>query len=649
MEERHDLSRPARAGLTVNRRTLLGTAGAAALGAAAPGFAAAKGRAPALPATAVDSSRLPLVGGDEFPIGIWWPPPPFQTTSERYQELADAGFTFIITGNYLFADVHIQRHALRLADEVGLKVLADDDTMRWITHEFEVSDDGGDFTLTSAEATAKIRTVLNQYQPSSFWHLQDGHLLHDGGTGAGSIGLSRTGADWADYAFAFDVAPRQTGGGGTFAQSGWAFRATDERNAYVWMLSNFEYTDDGAPGYLAKALFVDGSPVWVRPVPLDFPVTADTWYHVETTLSGDTITTSIDGQVVDVTTDSTHQHGKVGFREAGTTSSLYDNVVVTAPDGANLLADDFSAGLELWDPPRAGGYASFAGLDHYDEPAPAKFQTLARTVQINRELSPETLPYINLFPTTDPNYVRQFVDIVKPAVISFDRYPLLIDGDDPNFFLNWKIIRTEGLRADLPTWCFIQTLAYSGHREPTAAELLWQVNISLAYGAKGIQYFTYWTPDPARGEGFGPALITTDGQRTERYDASKDINTTWLSRVGKQLKPLVSEWVTHANDSPLPAGASEFTPDEYVRSVDGGPVVLGLFRTREASNQRWLLVANRAHSQSTSVRLRTNQPAVTEVARFDPATETYVAEAGARVSVDLEPGAAVLLRLGRRD
>src|SRR5690606_10669868 len=270
MQEHPAHSRPARAGLPVNRRTLLGTAGAAALSAAAPGFASAKGQAAApRPAISVDPSRLPLIGDAEFPIGLWWPPPPFQTTQERYQEIADAGFTFIITGNYLFADAHIQRYAMQMAEAAGIKVVADDDTMRWITHEFEVDDDGGQFTLTSAEARSKISAVLNQY-----------------------------------------------------------------------------------------------------------------------------------------------------------------------------------------------GSSSFVGIDHYDEPAPDKFATLAQTVQINRELSPETLPYINLFPTTDPAYVRQFVDVVKPSLISFDRYPLLLDGDDADFFLNWKIIRDEGLRADLPTWCFIQTLAY---------------------------------------------------------------------------------------------------------------------------------------------------------------------------------------------
>ncbi|WP_020573962.1 hypothetical protein [Actinopolymorpha alba] len=655
------------AAIRPNRRSILAAMGTGAIAAAtgpvvsAPPAAASVRPASAspvaagVPATAVPPaaeviSELPLVGGEEFPIGLWWPPPPFETTLERYQEIKDAGFTYTHSNNYLFADAHIQRYALSIAEQVGLQLVVDDPTIRWLRSDFDITSAGGDFTLTPAQASTKTRQVLDLYRPRSYWSIQDGRLLQNGGTSAGSIGLSREGGDWSDYAFAFDVAPRQTGGGGSYAQSGWAFRAKDQQNAYVWLLSNFRYTSQGAPGYLAKALFVNGNPVWVRPVPLDFAVTAGTSYHVELTVSGDTFTTSINGQLVDTTTDSTYRKGRVGFREAGTTSSLYDNVKVTAPDGTILLADDFSGDLGKWNAPSAGGYRSFVGIDVYDEPSANKFETLGQLVEIIRALDPKALPYINLFPTTDPNYVRQFVDIVKPVLISFDRYPLLTNGrDDANYFLNWKIVRDAGLAANLPTWIFIQTLSYANHREPTASEILWQINVSLAYGAKGIQYFTYWTPDPARGEGFGPALITVDGERTVRYDSAKEINNGWLAPVGRELKPLVSESVTHANESPLPAGAAGWTADEYVRAVQGDPLILGRFRdTDPSAGTRWLLLANRAHFKRCKGLVDLNASTVREVARFDPASQSYAPQKGPRLSVDLEPGAAVLYRLRTR-
>ena len=295
-----------------------------------------------------------------------------------------------------------------------------------------------------------------------------------------------------------------------------------------------------------------------------------------------------------------------------------------------------------------GPFSSLAGFNLYDEPGPGWFGSLAKAVAISRELAPGLLPYINLFPSDDPAYYRGFVDVVKPSLISFDRYPLLSEGrEDANYFHNWAIIRDAALHGDIPSWVFIQTLAYDNHREPTAAELLWQVNISLAYGAKGIQYFTYWTPEAARGEGFGPALITVDGRRTPRYAAARQINTTWLHQAGRELKPLVSESVAHANEIPLPNGAVGFTPTNLVTGVSGSPVVIGTFHSRDTtSTDRWLLVANRSHHERARAVVTPNQQTVASVGVFQAASQSYMDRPVAPIPVDLAPGAATLVKLG---
>ncbi len=220
----------------------------------------------------------------------------------------------------------------------------------------------------------------------------------------------------------------------------------------------------------------------------------------------------------------------------------------------------------------------------------------------------------------------------------------MASGEDTGYFDNWARFRLAGLAHNLPTWTYIQTLAYNGHRSPTAADLLWQVNVSLAYGAKGIQYFTYWTPDPARGEGFGPALITLDGHRTERYTAAKKINTQWLQPVGQQLKPLVSESVQHANESPLPTNAAGFVADDYVSAVSGSAVILGRFSESDSSRKH-LLVANRSVSDAAATVVHTGS-AVTGVQLFDPRHNRWLTYANPQqLAVALQPGEAQLFRL----
>lgn len=449
----------------VDRRTLLQSAGLGAgamvtSGLLGGGSAAA---APSRRTTAAPAAGLPLIGGPEFPIGLFWPPPPFETTLERYEEIADAGFTFLITGNYLF-DQFIGRHALGFAEQVGLKVLvANDPRVFPAGHHLTITDDRSvPSSLTTADAATWVRAAIDEYD----------------------------------------------------------------------------------------------------------------------------------------------------------------------------------------------GYESFAGFNVFDEPAQERFPTVGALTDVVRQVGPGLLPYSNLWPGNGPSYaefVRSYVETVRPALVSFDRYPILTDGVDINYFDTWVIIRDAALRSGLPSWAYVQSVGYNGHRIPDASELAWQVNVSLAYGCKGIQYFTYWTPDPARGEGFTRALMTVDGKRTPLYGAARQLNRRWLRPVGRQLKPLVSESVQHANDDPLPPSTTPFTPGDHLTEATGGAVVLGLFRAEPDDGTRWLLVANRNPNNPTSVRIGTNQATVGSVARFDPARERYVGVGDpAAFDVDLDAGAAGLYRLAAR-
>ncbi|MQY13390.1 hypothetical protein SRB5_35380 [Streptomyces sp. RB5] len=449
--------------LDVSRRGLIGAAAATAAATALPWATAAPASAAAPADTAIPSpADLPLTGGPDFPVGTFWPPHPFASTPERYAEVREAGFDFIISGNYA-GDGNIFQHQLRIAADTGLKMLISDDIqVRNMSRWFSISDNPADsLSVTPAEADALYKRAADAYGP----------------------------------------------------------------------------------------------------------------------------------------------------------------------------------------------YASLAGFNFYDEPGAGWFPSLARALQIARARTPGLLPYVNLFPSTDANYYQSFVDVVKPSLVSFDRYPLLSGGrEDADYFRNWAAVRKAALSADLPAWVFIQTLLYDNHRTPTAAELLWQINISLAYGAKGIQYFTYWTPEAARGEGFGPALITVEGERTERWYAARDINTAWLHPVGRELKPLLPETVTHANEPTLPAGAVGFTPGGGLVGITGQPVVLGTFTSRDtAVADRWVLVANRWHNAAARATLTVDPVTVAAVDVFDPARGAFRATTDHRyVDVGLAPGEAVLLKLRAR-
>lgn len=292
-------------------------------------------------------------------------------------------------------------------------------------------------------------------------------------------------------------------------------------------------------------------------------------------------------------------------------------------------------------------HPSFAGFRLTDEPGPAEFPRYATGSAALRAAAPNLLLNINLLPDFGNwrDYIHEFASTVKPHMLSYDRYPLNNDGSNfAGYCAEWQEFRAAGLGAGVPTWIYILSVPHLHYRTPSAADLAWQVNVSLAYGCKGIQYFTYWSPEPP--PAYGPALIDYEGNRTPLYDAAKTLNTTWLAPVGAQLKPLVSERVVHANGS-RPGATQPFTPDTFLTSTSGNPVVLGTFRSKDRKPlTRWLLVANWSHTAAAQATLNVNTATVKSISRFDPATRTYTAQpSSTAITVSLAPGAAALYRL----
>jgi len=306
-----------------------------------------------------------------------------------------------------------------------------------------------------------------------------------------------------------------------------------------------------------------------------------------------------------------------------------------------------------------GGYPALVGLNLYDEPSRVLFGTVRYAREVLQGLAAQQLPYVNIWPSyaslsalgtsSYEEYLRLYLSEVKPPLLCFDHYPLLSGTQiTSSYFYNWAVIRRYALQAGIPSWVFIQSAEFGGsgtgisyRRRPNEAEIRWQINVSLAYGAKGIQYFTYWTPAAT---GFVESLVTREGVLTPLYDYAKRAND-YLKVVGKVLLPLTSESVVHANENPLPKGAKAFKADGYIKSVSGSAVILGRFRDPAGGTERYLLVTNRSFANAAQTRL-TLSDSVSEVLQLDSQTGTFapVTQQGS-ILLSIAPGGARLYLL----
>ena len=182
-----------------------------------------------------------------------------------------------------------------------------------------------------------------------------------------------------------------------------------------------------------------------------------------------------------------------------------------------------------------------------DEPGMKDFAKIGAHKTAYEERLPGKLHYVNLLPNfasqaqfyhgaaggaysgetiTYENYVETFIATVKPQVLSYDNYPFRIgQGLRPRWLRNLEYMAGAASDAEIDLWVFIQSIGVPGtYRDPNYADIRWQVFTSLAYGARGIQYFCYWTPGDSSDESFTNGMVDKAGSKTGLYTYVKNIN-----------------------------------------------------------------------------------------------------------------------------
>jgi alpha-L-rhamnosidase len=195
--------------------------------------------------------------------------------------------------------------------------------------------------------TTQLDQVPRDSLPTS-WSITDGSLDANGG----NIGVLRNGASWTDYTDAFqtEILSRQ---------AGWVVRAAaDGSSGYLFILdADNDPSNGGGPTDTLQELHYDnGNYQSIADVPLGVDLAPNTWHAVSTTLSGPTITVSLDGR--QVSTVNTSQlpsgipaltSGTVGFREYPGERARFRNLSVTSASGSSLYSNSLAAASALGD------------------------------------------------------------------------------------------------------------------------------------------------------------------------------------------------------------------------------------------------------------------------------------------------------------
>ncbi|WP_040547274.1 hypothetical protein [Pedosphaera parvula] len=279
-----------------------------------------------------------------------------------------------------------------------------------------------------------------------------------------------------------------------------------------------------------------------------------------------------------------------------------------------------------------------------DEPGADFFPGLATVAGFFNEMAPGKWAYINCFPNYAENwqmhatnyndYLEQFVNTIHPTTLSYDHYSIMDDGSLRDvYWSNLEQMSAVARKYNLPFWNIVLSVGSFNFREPTAADFQFQVYSSLAYGAKGIAYFTYFAPQVGN---YRMAPIDQFGNETANWHNMQNVNLQ-IQKLAPTLLQLKCDEVYHFGS--IPSGCKGPSTNSLVTTV-GGQMVVGDFTHKDGT--RYVMLVNKDVQKSIPCGPQFRK-APRKVLKVSPYTGDLVAFEGEQVW--LAPGAGVLLRV----
>lgn len=328
---------------------------------------------------------------------------------------------------------------------------------------------------------------------------------------------------------------------------------------------------------------------------------------------------------------------------AGLKAIVYDNRVASydwrSVDAAAAKRNVASLVREVNQHPAVFGYYI------KDEPSAEEFPGLAVVAAEVRRLAPGKWPYINLFPDYasakqlgSPSYdehLEAFIKTCKPPILSYDNYSLMEREDvRAAYWTNLESMRSASVKHRIPFWNIVLTVAHFNYREPTAADARFQAYTTLAYGGRGLSYFTYFAPKVGN---YRMAAVDQFGNETATWRHLQHVNLQ-IEQLSPHLMQLRSDDVYHLGQVPPtshgPGAAS------LVTNVKGHNVLVGEFTHTDRS--RWVMIVNKSFHDSIWCH-PSYRRTPTRVQMASPYTGQLIAYEGEQCT--LAPGQGVLLRV----
>lgn len=261
--------------------------------------------------------------------------------------------------------------------------------------------------------------------------------------------------------------------------------------------------------------------------------------------------------------------------------------------------------------------------------------------------NPSYNPYFHWDKNAYPAYVERFADIIDPPVLSFDYYPIgrpeqneEVQLDNSLMWCDLAAVKRIADERRIPFWFYYQGVNFQNAPVFTFPMIRLSMYAGAMYGAKALQHYC------STG-----SIVDADGNRLPFFEQQKQINAEFKA-LGDTLMALECKCVFH-DDSCL----ADFEPmKQYTKPLsdsafltDKLPYRTSVGEFDDSYGNRYMMVLNRDYLVDKTVTLKLNKDyRVYEVSR-DDGLQYVKNDRTDTLSLYLEAGDAVLLRLQPAD
>lgn len=300
-----------------------------------------------------------------------------------------------------------------------------------------------------------------------------------------------------------------------------------------------------------------------------------------------------------------------------------------------------------------------------DEPRFRLLDRIGEVADFIRSLDSYHICYMNMNPPIQQDglgassielFYKGFIEKVHPSILSYDHYSIQIGSDEeiealgpnapnvfgkvvvkPDYFEALDIVRWFSTLYGIPMWAFTCSVRHGAYPIPTEGYMRFQLMCNLAYGARGLEYFTY---------AYAEAMVRADGSTTPQWEMARAINRD-IHHLWKIMKDLRSIAVYHTGPVWYGTRMLHTSTQPGTLNVKGDPAVIGIFDDKEGTKYAFLV--NRNPVEWGRFQVEFNIPEGKQLVYWETQDDKWYTRWPRRVKdmpIALAPGEALLFKLG---